>query len=501
MRILAVDIGTSTVKSGLIDFEGDGVKGFNTIEVPLLRPEPEAAEHSADYLWGIFKETVKETIRKANMEEIDGIVVSGYLFGLIGLDAQNRPLTNIFTWLDRRPAKYLPRLYKTLDPFEVYRRTGCPPLYIYQLAKLFWLLQEKKTLLEKTKTILDAKGFLFLRLIGEKVMDRSSASGSQLLNMYSLDWDFDLIESIGIDPGILPRLVEPNTIIGDLPVSIANELGIKSGAPIVAGVFDGAAVSIGLGGLNQEIATSHLSTSTMLRVASPYPVIDKSPYMRFQTYYSLKKTWLPGGAVNSGGVVLRWFRDSLGGLEKVLAQDLGISVYEILDREAMLSPPGANGIIFLPYLSGERFPIFGNNSSAVIFGLREWHTKRDILRAFMEGVAYNLNLVNEALRENNLRFKEVRITGGGAQSQLWLQILADVLNTPIKAFTRGDAALFGSALVALETLDPAFELNKFDQYLRFDRIALPSENRLVYEKQYEKFKKVLNSLIPLFNEN
>nr|WP_052886589.1 FGGY family carbohydrate kinase [Thermofilum adornatum] len=169
MRILAVDIGTSTVKSGLIDFEGDGVKGFNTIEVPLLRPEPEAAEHSADYLWGIFKETVKETIRKANMEEIDGIVVSGYLFGLIGLDSQNRPLTNIFTWLDRRPAKYLPRLYKTLDPFEVYRRTGCPPLYIYQLAKLFWLLQEKKTLLEKTKTILDAKGFCFCVLLEKKL--------------------------------------------------------------------------------------------------------------------------------------------------------------------------------------------------------------------------------------------------------------------------------------------------------------------------------------------
>jgi gluconokinase len=500
MRILAVDIGTSTVKSAVVDFE-EGLRGFTSNEVPLQRPVPEAAEHEPNILVEILKGTIKETTRKGDTGEVDGVVFSGYLFGLIALDGQNKPLTNIFTWLDRRPTNYLSRLYQVLDPLDVYRRTGCPPLYIYQLAKLFWLKHDKETIISKTKTILDAKGYVLLQLVGEKVMDKSSASGSQLLNTHLLDWDYDLLQEIGIESDILPGLVEPDTVVGELPVSTAKELGLKSQVPVIAGVFDGAAVSVGLGGLGQEIATSHLSTSTMLRVASTEPIIDKSPQMRFQTYYCLKRMWLPGGAVNSGGIVLRWFRDNLGSLEKMLAQDLGISAYELLDREASLSPPGASGIIFLPYISGERFPTFGNNSSGVIFGLREWHTKRDILRAFMEGVAYNLNLVNEALRENNLNFREVRITGGGARSQLWLQILADVLNVPVKAFTRGDAALLGSALVARSTLDPGFNLAEFERSLVFDSIAIPSQSRYAYEGQYEKFKKVLSCLAPLFSEN
>ncbi|ABL79017.1 gluconokinase [Thermofilum pendens] len=497
MKILAVDVGTSTLKSALVDLE-KGVTGFVRKEIPILRPEPEAAEHDPETLFRMVLENLKETLAKAGVSEVDCLVLSGYLFGVLALDSKGEPLTNVLTWLDRRATRTLRTLFQVLNPVDVYRRTGCPPLFIYPLAKIFWLKTARENTYRATKRFLDAKGYLLLRLTGEEVMEVSSASGSQLLNLERKDWDHEIIHSAGLDLDKLPQLVEPDTIVGDVPVSIARSIGLKSPVPVVAGVFDGAAVSLGLGGLEEDVATSHLSTSTMLRVASRIPVIDSSPKMRFQTYYSLRGYWLPGGAVNSGAVVLRWFRDNFAQLERLVAQELGVSEYELLDNEAALSPPGSNGVVFLPYISGERFPEFGNNASGVIYGLREWHTRKDVLRAIMEGVAFNLNLVNEALRENGLSFREVRITGGGANSRLWLQILADVLGVPIKAFTKGDAALLGSSFVAKIAIEG--NAAGVEHLVKFDKTVEPiPENQRIYMERFKEFKYLLNALLPMFS--
>uniref|UniRef100_A0A7J3X5I1 Carbohydrate kinase, FGGY n=1 Tax=Thermofilum pendens TaxID=2269 RepID=A0A7J3X5I1_THEPE len=503
MVVLAVDVGTSTLKAAVADLE-KGLLATYSEEVPIERPELGAAEHNPRVLWEAFQRVVRGVLAQLGGGlEVEALALSGYLFGLIPLSRRGVPLSGVMTWLDRRPARVVPRLLELVEPRELYERTGCPPLYIYQLAKLLWMKTEKPELYDSAHLLLDAKGFILLNLTGEAAMDLSSASGSQLLHSRRLRWDYELLESLGLDPSKLPPLRNSTEVVGELSHSAAEKLQLPSRTPVVAGVFDGAAVVVGEGALESGVASSHLSTSTMLRVVSNEPTVDSSDEMRFQTYYLFDGMWLPGGAVNSGGVVLRWLRDNMGQLEKIVGGSAGLSPYELLSREAERAPPGSEGLLFLPYISGERFPSFGNQASGVLFGLKEHHTRAHVVRALMEGVALNLKIVGEALRENGLSFGEVRITGGGARSRLWLQIIADVLEVPVKAAVGGDAALWGTSLIAWKSLGVVSDIRRAaEERFKPEAIVHPdSRNVEVYRESYRRFKRLLEAVKPLFIES
>jgi len=240
----------------------------------------------------------------------------------------------------------------------------------------------------------------------------------------------------------------------------------------------------------------------MLRVAHSEPLVDRFDEMRFQTYYLFDGVWLPGGAVNSAGVVLRWFRDNMGQVERMIARTTGLDPYDLLAREAEAAPPGSGGLLFLPYISGERFPTFGNYATGVLFGLKEHHTRSHVVRSFMEGVMLNLRLVAEALRENGLQFSEVRVTGGGARSRLWLQIMADVLEVPAKASVKGDAALWGTSLLALKATGSISDVARAaeEKFTPDLEVKPDEENTAVYREAFRKFEKLLSAVKPLFRE-
>jgi gluconokinase len=502
MAVLAVDIGTSTLKAAIAELERGLVATYSE-EVPLERPEPGVAEHNPRVLWEAFQRVVRGVLARAGGGlEVEALALSGYLFGLIPLDRRGEPLSGVMTWLDRRPARVMPRLLELVRPRELYERTGCPPLSIYQLAKLLWLKLEKPELYDSAHLFLDAKGFVVLNLTGEVAMDLSSASGSQLLHSRRLQWDHELLESLGLDPSKLPPLRGSTEVVGEVSRGAAEKLQLPRGTPVVAGVFDGAAVVVGEGALGSRVASSHLSTSTMLRVVSSEPVVDFSDEMRFQTYYLFDGMWLPGGAVNSAGVVLRWFRDQMGQLERIVGEAAGVSPYELLSREAERAPPGSEGLLFLPYISGERFPSFGNQASGVLFGLKEHHTRAHVIRSMMEGVALNLKIVGEALRENGLPFNEVRVTGGGARSRLWLQIIADVLEVPVKAAVSGDAALWGTSLIAWRSLGSIGDIKRVaEERFQPEVVVHPDEGGAgVYREGYRRFRRLLDAVKQLFTE-
>lgn len=497
MVILSVDIGTSTIKAARISPEG-GVLATASEEIPLSRPEPGAAEHDPQLLLSKFQSVVS----RVASAEVDAIALSGYLFGLLPLSKDGTPLTGVITWLDRRPAEAVSHITQRVSPRELYERTGCPPLGIYQLAKITWLKIKREKVYREAKVFLDAKGFIAHNLLGEDVMDLSSASGSQLLNIRRLSWEEELLKELGIDSEKLPELRSSVSVVGEIPADKAAQLGLRGSVPLVLGVFDGAAVSVGEGALREGVASSHLSTSTMLRVAHHSPLVDKSEEMRFQTYYLFDGIWLPGGAVNSAGVVLRWFRDNLGHIEKIVASSTGIDPYELLSKEAEAAPPGSEGLIFLPYISGERFPTFGNQATGVLFGLREHHSRSHVIRSFMEGVMLNLRLVADALRENSLPFSEVRVTGGGARSRLWLQMMADVLEVPVRARVKDDAALLGTSLIALKALGYVSDIVRAaEERFNPEVEVLPDERNIPeYREAYRKFTRILNAVKHLYRE-
>lgn len=497
MPVLSVDIGTSTIKAALVDFDR-GVLASASEEIPLTRPEPGAAEHDPQMLLQKFEKVVS----KVATAEVEAVALSGYLFGLIPLSRDGTPLSGVITWLDRRPVEAVDRILEKVNPRELYERTGCPPLGIYQLAKIVWLKEKKERLYQEAETFLDTKGFIVHNLLGERVMDRSSASGSQLLNVRKLDWERELLEELGVAVEKLPELRDSTEVIGEIPANKARSLGLRGSIPLVLGVFDGAAVSVGEGALRQGVASSHLSTSTMLRVAHGEPLIDKSEEMRFQTYYLFDGIWLPGGAVNNAGVVLRWFRDHMGQIEKMVAEVTGLDSYDLLAKEAEAAAPGSHGLLFLPYISGERFPKFGNHAVGVLFGLKEHHTRAHVIRSFMEGVMLNLRLIAEALSENGLQFSEVRVTGSGAKSKLWLQIMADILEVPVKASVKSDAALWGTALIALKATGAIRDIARAaeEKFTPEVEVKPNEENTTVYREVFRRYEKLLNAVKPLFLE-
>ncbi len=498
MYFLSTDIGTTTLKVSVIDEELNFLF-YKAVEIPVLRVEPQAAEHDPDLLFRTFLELAREAVSSVKAG-IDALVFSGYLFGLVGVDSRGEPLTGILTWLDRRPVDILNEMYSKVSSSVVYERTGCPPLYIYQLAKMYWMYKRKPEVYAKVSYFMDAKGYFIYRLTGRIVFEKSSASGSQLLNIRSMMWDSEVLEELGLDESKLPELVEGDEVVGELKPEVASMIGLERSVPVIPGIFDGGSVAVGEGALGEGIGSSHLSTSTMLRVASNVPVVDRTGKMRFQTYYAFNGLWLPGGALNNAGIVLKWFRDNFAHVERFLSEETGSNVYDLITFEALKAPPGAGGLIFIPYILGERIPEFGNEASGVLFGIREHHTRAHVIRSLLEGVAYNLRLVKEALEENLLHVKEIRITGGGASSDLWLQIIADVLEVPVHRIQTKDAALWGATLLGMKALGLIKDVRAFAQSkANIAKTFTPVQERSeVYRDGYQLFKLLLEKIKPIY---
>ncbi|QOJ79185.1 gluconokinase [Infirmifilum lucidum] len=498
MYFLATDVGTTTLKVSVID-EKSNFLFYKTVEIPVLRAEHHAAEHDPEFLLRVFLELAREAVSSSKVK-IDALVFSGYLFGLVGIDPQGEPLTGILTWLDRRPVEILGEMYSKVQPPLVYEKTGCPPLYIYQLAKIYWLYRRKPEIYRRTAYFVDVRGYLIYRLTGKVVFEKSSASGSQLLNMAAMEWDSELLEELGLDESKLPELVEGDRVVGELKPEVARLIGLEHSVPVIPGIFDGGSVAVGEGALSNGAGSSHLSTSTMLRVATHTPIVDKVGKMRFQTYYACEGIWLPGGALNNAGILLKWFRDNFAQLERIVSEETGINVYDLITLEASEAPAGAGGLVFIPYILGERIPEFGNEASGVLFGLREYHTRAHVVRSLLEGVAYNLKLVKEALAENSLHVREVRITGGGAGSDLWLQIIADVLEVPIHRIQAKDAALWGATILGMKALGQIRDVKTFAQSKAvIAKTFVPNEKNInTYRGAYNLFKLLLERIKPVY---
>lgn len=480
----------------MLDWNGRIADVFFT-EIPTIRDREGIYEHDPKTLFNTFSTIVRSFSKKY---PIISLVLSGYLFGFVAVDKSGRPLTNIITWLDTRSKKYVKKIVSKIGARTIYEITGCPPLFIYPLSKLLWLKSEKELIYRKAHAFLGVKGFIFSQLFSDFIEERSTASGTQLLDTHKLEWSEEILDVFNIDSSKMPRLVEGDSVIGYLDRERAEKLGLKPNTPVVAGVFDGGAVAIGEGAVEVGRGSSHLSTSAMIRVPSTKPVIDKSDEMRFQTYYLLENTWLPGGAVNNAGVVLKWFRENFGLIEEVLSRSLDVSPYELMDKEAAKSPPGSRGVVFLPYISGERFPSFGNEASGVLYGLKYYHSRSDVIRSLYEGIIFNLKIILDAIRENGLSVEEVRVTGGGARSEVWLQIMADVFETKVYSFAETDNALLGSFIIAQKALGMIDSVRKSaEKFAVPSRVFEPNEkNSEIYRLQYERFRRLLGIVVDAF---
>ncbi|MGQ9486629.1 MAG: gluconokinase [Armatimonadota bacterium] len=487
--ILSVDVGTTNIKAGIVD-AGGRVLRVAQRELPMTRDQSGRAEHDPHMLWGSFRDICRQ-VTEGYGANVSALVLSAYQLSLLAVDERGEPLTGIISLLDTRPQQTFPRLLERIDVHQLYQRTGCPPLFHYPLSKIFWLKTTHPQVFGRARWFVGAKDYLIFRLTGQWVTEASLGTATQLMNLHTLQWDEYALQVLDLEAERLPTPTESDRVMTELSPSVCAELGVAQGCRLVPGVYDGGAVAIGIGAMLERTAAINLGTTAMLRVAIPQPILDGDPALRLQTCYLACGRWFPGGAINNAGVTLRWLRDN------VLHID-----YDTMNREAE-AVSDSGGLFFLPFLSGERNPQIGNSASGVFFGLRGYHARGHIVRAVMEGVCFALRIVADALQQNGVTPKEVRIGGGGSRSALWMQTMANVLGVPLQVSHVEEPGLVGSAILGYTALGVYRDMLEATQAMvqSGSRYAPQASVVAEYRQKYRFFRRLMDVLAETFVEH
>ncbi len=451
--LIGVDLGTTSTKAVLFDTKGKVIASANH-GYPLYRDTPDMAEEDLDEIMRAFTEAVQEVAAKAVDGQILGVSFSSAMHSLIAFDENWQPLTRVITWADNRAVKYTEKLRSTGVGQEIYSKTGTPIHPMAPLSKLLWLKNEQPAIYKEAAHYLGIKEYIFHKLFGVNRMDISIASGTGMLNIFDLDWDAQALEVTGVRKEQMPEPVSPYTIERGLDEARANALGLDPETAFVYGAGDGPLSNLGVNAIQPGVAAVTIGTSGAIRVVTDRPKID--PKGRTFTYALDKDHWVIGGPVNNGGDVLRWARDNMFDAEKSTADLLGMDSYDLMTEIAGRVPAGADGLLFHPYLGGERAPIWDANARGSFFGLTHIHTRAHMVRSVMEGIIFNIYMVALALEEVAGSLKSIQATGGFARSPLWRQMMADIFEQTVtvpKAFESGALAATVMAQKALGLVD------------------------------------------------
>ena len=498
--ILAHDIGTTGDKATL--FRDDGTLVASTFGgYPTRYPRSGWAEQDPDDYWEAFCRATRELTASArcNPRDIGVVSFSGQMMAALPLDRGGRPLRPSIIWADQRASREIEELAARVSADRVYDLTGHPLSAAYSLAKIMWIRRNEPEVFTRTSHFIQAKDFLVLKLTGRICSDYSDASGTQLLDIRNLRWSNEILDAAGVSALLLPELLESTTIAGKITPEAATASGLAQGTPVAVGGGDGACATCGAGVVSEGDAYICLGTSTWMATASRAPLIDKARRTVTFSHFT-RGLYFPCGVMQAGGGSLTWFRDTLADTEKAAAGAAGIDVHEILNREAAAVPPGSEGLLFLPYLMGERSPWWSAAARACFIGLSMRHGKNHMLRAVMEGVAYNMRLIAEVFAELGMRYESLRMIGGAARNSAWRQIFADVLEKPVdllnfveEATSVGAAIAGGVGIGLFPTIESAARM------VRVVGRTEPQPARFpVYRGYYPCFKRSYQQLEPIF---
>lgn len=473
IAMLGVDIGTTSTKAILATSTGT-VLAQHSIGYPLLSPEPGAQEQDPETILAAVVGSVAAAIAASPLppSALVGLCLSAAMHSLIAVDAAGQPLTASLTWADRRSAAWVESLRTQPQAAALYHRTGTPLHPMLPLAKLLWLRAQRPAIFAQAAKFISIKEYVLYRWFGQYVVDISIANATGLFNLHTLDWDPEALAIAAIAPEQLSRLVPTTHTLTGLQPAAAAAMGVSVALPVVVGASDGPLANLGIGAIAPDIVALTIGTSGALRATLEKPITD--PQGRFFCYALTPNHWCVGGSVNSGGMILRWARDTLldGSLDPQLEPDLEDaapapaaqahqqtlarapeqSAYDRLTTLAAGIPAGADGLIFLPYLAGERSPLWNADARGSFLGLTLQHSQAHLVRAVMEGILYNLLLVRQSLQAAVPSVKSIRASGGFARSPLWRQMLADIFDVDVVIPQSYESSCLGAVFLGLHAL-------------------------------------------------
>jgi xylulokinase len=435
--LLGIDLGTSAVKAVVIDEQGT-ILGTGTREIPMEVPEPGRAEQSPEIWWSSTAMAVRAAIHEAGTSDIAGIGLDGHMHGFALLDADGQPVGRAITWADQRAAELIPELEDRIGIPTFLATAGTRPASGFMAPSMVWLERHDPGRLDAAAAAVMPKDYLRYQLTGEVATDVSDASATALFDISAREWSTDLCTRLGVPERLLPRLLDSADLAGGLTERAADELRLRPGIPVAAGSADQPAQAIANGLLGPGNGSVTLGTGGQIMVATDRPMPD--PQGRIHTFcHAIPDRWYQLGATLSAGMSLRWLRDRLR-----LGMD---NPYAAMDRLAAEVPAGADGLIFLPYLVGERSPVMDPAATGAFLGLTLHHRRAHLARAVLEGVAFSLRATRDAIRDAGGRCDEWLATGNGLSSNLWRGILADVFGEPLSFVDAPERSGVGAALL------------------------------------------------------
>ena len=446
--LLGIDIGTSGTKTVLFDEQGNTVASA-TWEYPLSQPHVGWAEQDPADWWKASYGSIAEVVKKSgvNPRDIKGMGLSGQMHGMVLLDGGNRVLRPAIIWCDQRTQPECDEITERVGAARLIELTANPALTGFTACKVVWVKNHQPEIFEKTRKVLLPKDYVRFMLTGEYATEVSDASGMQFLDVARRQWSREVLDKLGIPYEWMPRVYESFEISGKLTRQAAELTGLWEGMPVAGGGGDQAAGAVGNGIVRPGVISSTIGTSGV--VFAHMDTLSIDPKGRLQAFcHAVPGAWHVMGVTQSAGLSLQWFRNEFCAMEKAVAERIGTDVYSLMAAEAEQAAVGCNGLIYLPYLMGERAPHLDPLARGVFFGLSSRHRRQDMVRAVMEGVSYSLWDCISIIRELGVSSSEVRASGGGGRSPLWRQMQADMFETDIVTINSSEGGALGVALLA-----------------------------------------------------
>jgi len=486
--ILGIDVGTGGTRAVLVSEDGAVIASSTSEHAPFTSPQTAWAEQDPADWWRAAQEAIRAVARDG--KQITGVGLTGQMHGAVLLDEHGAVLRPAIIWCDQRTDEQCAWITEKVGAKRLLELTCNPALNNFTLTKLLWVRQHEPDIWKKVRHVLLPKDYVRFRLSGEYAIDVADASGTLMLDVTHRRWSEELLGIVDIDKALLPKVFESPEVCAKISAEAEGLTGIPAGTPIVAGAGDQAAGAIGMGITRPGAVSVTLGTSGVVFAATDAPSLD--PGGRLHTFcHAIPGRWHVMGVTQAAGLSLRWIRDQFcqPGYE-----------YSELSKEAAAVPPGCDGVLWAPYLMGERTPHLDSSVRAALTGLAASHTRSHVARAVMEGVAFSQRDSFTIFAELGVPVNKIRVSGGAARSKLWKQIQADVYGHPVETIAADEGGAYGAALLAgvgtgvWPSVDEAC-----DRHVRTAEVVAPiAANTTVMDKQYKRYCRIYPALKEIY---
>ncbi len=483
-NIIGVDIGTGSVKAVTINYSGK-VVASSQIHYSGLPMPPGFSEQDPEIIWQAFLNCLKKVIKSLKQAPV-AVSLSSCMHSLIVIDEDDKPITNLITWADTRSDKIAEEIRKSEIAETIYGESGTPIHSMSPLCKIIWFKKNDAAVFAKATKFVSIKEFIWHRLFNVYEADESIASATGLFNIHTRKWNNKSLQLAGIDMKHLSAIVPTDFIRNDVSAPIASLLNIPTNTQFCIGASDGCLANLGSFAMEKGTAAITIGTSGAVRVANASPV--KNFEAMIFNYVLDKETFICGGPVNNGGNVFDWMMKSFLQIQNPEEKE-----YQEFFKQVDAIPAGSKGLLFLPYLFGERAPIWDEKSCGIFFGIKSYHNQSYFLRAALEGLCYVLKNILQILENSTQPIKQLNVSGGFIHSRTWVQILADVTGRKICLVQTEDASAIGAALLYMKAVKIVEDFSSLQpaKNITFEPIEI---NNIAHEKYFPVFKNLYQNL-------